>query len=113
VAKRSAPSSPSAGAAAPIARAEARLPLLGASIAKLVRSYAADFESRFLTEDNIERWIEEFISIGQTRAGLSGNHLSKLRRTLPIRKVKRYLQLENKILAIATYDLAAQVPLAP
>jgi hypothetical protein len=32
---------------------------------------------------------------------------------LPIRKVKRYLQLENKILAIATYDLAAQVPLAP
>jgi hypothetical protein len=33
---------------------------------------------------------------------------------LPIRKVKRYLQLENKILAIATYDLAAQqVLLAP
>ncbi len=51
------------------------------------------------------------MSIEQAEAKLKGSYVPKLGKVLPVKKVARYLQIENKIRALVRYGLAAQVPL--
>jgi len=77
----------------------------------LLKSYAADYRNKSLTDERARKLIEEFLSIEQAEAKLKGSYVPKLSMVLPAKKVARYLQIENKIRAIIKYDLAAQVPL--
>jgi hypothetical protein len=80
-------------------------------LVSLLESYAADFRSQSLTNDGAKKLIDEAIAIEAAEAGLKSTYVSKLSKVLPIRKVARYLQIENKIRAIIRYDLAQGVPL--
>jgi len=42
---------------------------------------------------------------------VSGTIRFKLEKVIPVMKVTRYIQIENKIRAIGKYELAAQIPL--
>ena len=42
---------------------------------------------------------------------LKRSYVPRLEKVLPGVKVARYIQIENKIRAIAKYELAAQIPL--
>ncbi|MGB7948520.1 MAG: hypothetical protein WCH75_12625 [Candidatus Binatia bacterium] len=77
----------------------------------LLESYAADFRNKSLTDDGAKKLIDEAIAIEAAEASLKSTYVSKLSKVLPIRKVARYLQIENKIRAIIRYDLAQGVPL--
>ena len=44
-------------------------------------------------------------------ANLKSTYVPKLSKALPVKKVARYLQIENKIRAVVKYDLAQGVPL--
>ncbi len=77
----------------------------------LLKSYAADYRNKSLTDERARKLIEEFLSIEQAEAELKSSFVPKLNKALPAKKVARYLQIENKIRAIIKYDLAAQVPL--
>jgi hypothetical protein len=55
--------------------------------------------------------IDEAIAIEQAEANLKSAYAPKLRKALPVKKVARYLQIENKIRALVKYDLAESVPL--
>jgi hypothetical protein len=80
-------------------------------IAALLESYAADFRGKSLTDEKAKKLIEEAVAIEQAEANLKSTYAPKLSKVLPVRKVARYLQIENKIRAVVKYELATGVPL--
>jgi hypothetical protein len=80
-------------------------------VANLLESYADDFRNKSLTDDKAKKLINEATAIDQAEANLKSTYAPKLSKALPVRKVARYLQVENKIRAVIKYDLAQGVPL--
>jgi hypothetical protein len=80
-------------------------------IAGLLESYAADFRSKSLTDDRAKKLIDEALAIEHAEVNLKSTYAPKLSKSLPVRKVARYLQIENKIRAVVKYDLTQGVPL--
>jgi hypothetical protein len=80
-------------------------------IVSLLESYAADFRGKSLTDEKAKKLIEEAVAIEQAEANLKSTYTPKLSKVLPVRKVARYLQIENKIRAVVKYELAQGVPL--
>jgi hypothetical protein len=80
-------------------------------IVAVLESYAADFKGKSLTDDKAKQLIDEALAIDQAEANLKSTYAPKLGKALPVRKVARYLQIENKIRAVVKYDLAQGVPL--
>jgi hypothetical protein len=77
----------------------------------LLESYADDYRRKSLTDDKAKKLIDEALAIDQAEANLKGSYAPKLGKVLPVRKVVRYLQIENKIRAVIKYDIASGVPL--
>src|SRR6266487_5080446 len=84
---------------------------LNQRLAKVLDSYADDNRKKSLTDDKAKKLIDEAVSIDQAEAGLKSTFAPKLSKVLPVRKVARYLQIENKIRAVVKYDIASGVPL--
>ena len=84
---------------------------LNRRIADLLESYAEDFRGKSLTDEKAKKLIDEAVAIEQAEANLKGTYAPKLSKALPVRKVARYLQIENKIRAVVKYDIASGVPL--
>jgi hypothetical protein len=80
-------------------------------IAKVLDSYADDNRKKSLTDDKAKTLINEATAIDQAEANLKSTYAPKLSKVLPVRKVARYLQIENKIRAVVKYDIASGVPL--
>jgi hypothetical protein len=80
-------------------------------VANLLEGYAADFRNKSLTDDKAKKLINEAVAIDKAEADLKSTYAPKLSKVLPIRKVVRYLQIENKIRAVIKYDIASGVPL--
>ena len=75
-------------------------------IAKLLESYADDFRGKSLTDDKAKKLIDEALAIEQAEADLKSTYAPRLGKVLPVKKVARYLQIENKIRAVIKYDIA-------
>lgn len=80
-------------------------------IANLLESYASDFRDKSLTDEKAKKLINEAVAIEQAEANLKSTYAPKLSKVLPVKKVARYLQIENKIRAVVKYELATGVPL--
>jgi predicted outer membrane protein len=80
-------------------------------LANLLESYADDFRNKSLTDEKAKKLIDEALAIDRAEANLKSTYAPKLSKALPIRKVVRYLQIENKIRAVVKYDIASGVPL--
>lgn len=80
-------------------------------MAKVLESYADDNRSKSLTDDKAKKLIDEAVSIEQAEANIKSTFAPKLSKVLPVKKVARYLQIENKIRAVVRYDIAQGVPL--
>ena len=80
-------------------------------VANLLESYADDFRGKSITDDKAKKLINEAVSIDEAEAKLKSTYAPKLSKVLPVRKVARYLQIENKIRAVVKYDIASGVPL--
>jgi hypothetical protein len=80
-------------------------------VANLLESYADDLRGKSLTDDKAKKLINEATEIDQAEANLKSTYAPKLSKVLPVRKVVRYLQIENKIRAVVKYDIASGVPL--
>jgi hypothetical protein len=81
-------------------------------IGKLIESYAADYRANTLTDDKAKKLVDELAAIEQAEAGLKTTYVPKLSKVLPLKKVARYLQIENKVRALVKYELASSIPLA-
>ena len=80
-------------------------------MAKVLESYADDNRRKSLTDDKAKKLIDEAVSVEQAEANIKSTFAPKLSKVLPVKKVARYLQIENKIRAVVRYDLAQGVPL--
>ena len=78
---------------------------------KVLESYADDNRGKSLTDDKAKKLIDEAVSIEQAEANIKSTFAPKLSKVLPVKKVARYLQIENKIRAVVRYDIAQGVPL--
>ena len=75
----------------------------------LIEDYAAHYES--MSDAAARQLIDNYVVIQGDRVKLMESYLPKFRKVLPEKKVLRYYQLENKIKAVVSYGLAAQIPL--
>jgi hypothetical protein len=80
-------------------------------IVALLESYADDFRAKSLTDAKAKKLIDEALAIERAEADLKSAYAPKLGKVLPVRKVVRYLQIENKIRAVVKYDIVSGVPL--
>ena len=80
-------------------------------MANLLESYADDIRRKSLNDDKARKLIDEATAVDEAEAGLKSTYAPKLGKTLPMTKVVRYLQIENKIRAVVKYDIASGVPL--
>jgi hypothetical protein len=80
-------------------------------MANVLESYADDVRRKSLNDDKARKLIDEATAVDEAEAGLKSTYAPKLGKTLPMTKVVRYLQIENKIRALVKYDIASGVPL--
>ena len=78
--------------------------------AKLILAYASSYQT--LTDDQAAKIVDEYFAIHGKRLAILGTYMKKLKKGLPAKKVFRYLQVENKLAAIARFKLAKNIPLA-
>lgn len=80
-------------------------------IVTVLESYADDYRAKSLTDAKAKKLIDEALAIERAEADLRSTYAPKLSKVLPVTKVARYLQIENKIRAVVKYDIASGVPL--
>lgn len=78
--------------------------------ARLIVAYAMVYQT--LTDDQAAKIVAEYFDIKKSRTGILDKYMQKFEKGLPAKKVFRYLQVENKLEAIARYELAREIPLA-
>ena len=76
---------------------------------KLIENYAENYKS--MTNEIAKKLLDEYMTIEGLRQKVREAYLPKFRKVLPEIKVARYYQIENKISALVTYELAKQIPL--
>jgi hypothetical protein len=80
-------------------------------LANVLESYADDFLKKSINDDKAKKLINDALAIDREEASLKAKYAPKLSKALPMVKVVRYLQIENKIRAVVRYDIASGVPL--
>jgi hypothetical protein len=82
-------------------------------IVKLIESYAADYKANTLTDEKAKKLIDELVAVEKAEVAMKDSYVPKLSKVLPLKKVARYMQIENKVRAMVKYELAGGVPLVP
>jgi len=78
--------------------------------ARLILAYASAFQT--LTDDQATKIIDEYYDIQDDRIAAQKKMAVDVGKALPGKKAFRYLQVESKLMAIARYELAKEIPLA-
>jgi hypothetical protein len=77
-----------------------------------IKRYADAYNKGAVPDETAKKLINEAIAIEEAEVKLKRSYVPRLEKVIPGMKVARYLQIENKIRAVAKYELAAQIPLA-
>ena len=77
---------------------------------KLLATYRTAY--RTLDDDTATKLLGEFVTLEGDHAALLKRYLPQFQRVLPPKKVARLYQVENKIRALLSYELARDIPLA-
>ena len=80
-------------------------------LANAIESYANEYNSNTLTDAKASQLMNEALSIEEAEVALKKKYVERLNGVIPAMKAVRYLQMENKIRALARYDLSTQIPL--
>ena len=92
---------------------QADLGTLNTRIGQLVKRYAEAYRANTLTDATAKSLLDEALAIEQAEVAMKQSYVPKLSAVLPVTKVARYLQIENKIRAVIKYELASEIPLVP
>ncbi len=76
---------------------------------KLIDDYAKNYKT--MTDATAKKLLDDSITIENDRLKLKKDYLPKFRKVLSEKKVARYYQLENKVFAVVSYELAQVIPL--
>jgi len=75
---------------------------------EIIRDYSAHFAD--MTDDQAMKLLDAYLKADADRVKLRQDYVAQVAGVLPGRKVARFFQIENKMDAIARYDLAANIP---
>lgn len=78
--------------------------------AKIIVAYAAAYQT--LTDEQASRIVNEYFDIQKKRLNILDRYMKQFAKGLSAKRVFRYLQVENKLDAIARFELAKGIPLA-
>jgi hypothetical protein len=90
---------------------QADLQKLNQRTVTLIKDYAGSYQA--MTDDVAGKLLNEMVAIEKDRSGLMGSYQPKFAAAIPMMKVARYYQIENKVRAIVNYELADAIPLVP
>lgn len=76
---------------------------------KLIDDYAKNYQT--MTNATAKKLLNDMVVLENDRLKLRKAYLPKFRTVLSDKKVARYYQLENKIFAVVSYELAQVIPL--
>ena len=76
---------------------------------KLIEGYAKDYQT--MSDETAKKLLDDYLGIEAEALKLKNAYLPKFRTVLSEKKVARYYQLENKVDAVLSFELAAQIPL--
>ncbi|MBV8883122.1 MAG: hypothetical protein JO235_03855 [Chroococcidiopsidaceae cyanobacterium CP_BM_RX_35] len=79
------------------------------SLVKLLTDYAQNYGS--LTDAQAKAMLDDYLKYQKQKLALQQQYVQKFRQILPNKKVTRFFQVENKLDAVDSYDLAGSVPL--
>jgi hypothetical protein len=82
-------------------------------VSDLIKSYAEAWNAKSMNNEKAKKLTADMITIREDDVKLMKSYVPKFSKVLPAIKVARYLQIENKIRAIISYEMAAGVPLIP
>jgi hypothetical protein len=80
-------------------------------LGSLLKSYAADYRNKSLSDEKAKKLLDEWIGIEQDEGKRRSAFAPKVLQALPPKKAARYLQIENEYRILLRYELAATVPL--
>jgi hypothetical protein len=92
---------------------QADLGNLNNRLGQLIKRYAEAYNSKAMTDATAKSLLDEALAIERAEVTLRESYVPKLSAALPVTKVARYLQIENKIRAVIKYELASEIPLVP
>ena len=75
---------------------------------EIIKDYTAQFAN--MTDDQAMKLLDAYLKADADRVKLRQDYVAQVAAVLPGRKVARFFQIENKMDAIARYDLAANIP---
>jgi uncharacterized membrane-anchored protein YhcB (DUF1043 family) len=78
-------------------------------VARLLDSYAKAYTA--MSDEAAGKLLGDFVAIEVDHAALLKRYVARFEKVLPARKVARLYQLENKIRALLSYELAREIPL--
>jgi hypothetical protein len=78
---------------------------------KLIAAYAGAYNKGPIPDETAKQLLAEMMAIDDAELKMRQGYVPKLEKALPMVKVARYLQIENKIRALVRYELAAGIPL--
>ena len=76
---------------------------------KLINGYAKTYQN--MSDQDAVKMVDEYLAIERDQLKLKELYFRTLCKRLPVKKVTRYLQLENKIDALVKFELAEKIPL--
>jgi hypothetical protein len=88
---------------------QAEINVIGDRMVKLMEGYGKTHN--VMTNDTADKLIRKLLAIQSDRVTLQEKYLPKFAKVLPMSKVARYYQIENKFRAAVDYDLSQQIPL--
>ena len=74
-----------------------------------IESFAKDYEK--MTDEKAKVLMDEWMDIQKDALQVKSSYIGKFGRVLPMKKVARYFQIENKLEAAVDYELAGRIPL--
>jgi hypothetical protein len=75
----------------------------------LIKDYATNYQT--MSDQTAKRLMAEYLAIEAARLKLGQAYLPRFRKVLREKQVARYYQIENKVHAAVSYELAAEIPL--
>jgi hypothetical protein len=83
---------------------------VGDRFSKLLVQYSEQYDT--LTDAQAATIMDEYLGIEKARNGVKGKFVPRFRKILPARKAMRFFQVDNKLDAVVSAQLASIIPLA-
>lgn len=83
---------------------------VGDRIVNLITTYADNYQD--LNDKVADKLLTEFVRIEEERARLKAQYLPKFKKVIPVKKVVRFYQIENKLDTALLAELTQAIPLA-